>query len=71
MSPLSWDIVIDGHHYRLVPVDAPLDILVRSHVLTRRQQEIARLIARGCTNKEVASELGISKETAEMVHRLS
>ena len=33
--------------------------------LTPRQQEVARLVARGCTNKQIAQRLGISRFTAE------
>ena len=37
-------------------------------VLTTREREILQLLAEGCTNKEVASRLGISVKTAE-THR--
>ena len=39
------------------------------NVLTPRQREVLKLLARGKSNKEVASELGISTRTAE-THRL-
>lgn len=33
--------------------------------LTRRQQEVAALVAEGCTNREIASRLGINERSAE------
>jgi predicted ATPase/DNA-binding CsgD family transcriptional regulator len=36
-----------------------------SHVLTRREREVAALVAEGMTNKEIASRLVISRRTAE------
>ena len=33
--------------------------------LTRRQSDVLRLVAKGCTMKEIAAELGISTRTAE------
>jgi non-specific serine/threonine protein kinase len=35
-----------------------------SHALTRREKEVAALVARGLTNRRVASELSISEHTA-------
>ncbi len=34
------------------------------HSLTRREEEVATLVARGLTNRQVASELSISEHTA-------
>ncbi len=36
------------------------------HGLTRRQFEVATYLARGCTNKEIAAELGLSTRTIDM-----
>ena len=36
------------------------------HLLTRREQEVARLIAGGLTNRQIADELVIGERTAEM-----
>jgi DNA-binding NarL/FixJ family response regulator len=33
--------------------------------LTRREQEVAALLARGLTNREIAGELSIAERTAE------
>ncbi len=35
-------------------------------VLTRRQAEVAALVAEGCTNRQIARSLGISEKTAEI-----
>jgi DNA-binding NarL/FixJ family response regulator len=35
------------------------------HALTPREREVARLIARGYTNPQIASELTITKETVK------
>ena len=35
-------------------------------VLTRRQTEVAALVAEGCTNRQIARSLGISEKTAEI-----
>jgi len=40
----------------------------RKRVLSRREEEVLRLIARGLLNREVAAQLGISIKTAE-AHR--
>ncbi|WP_242676757.1 LuxR C-terminal-related transcriptional regulator [Rhodococcus sp. ABRD24] len=36
-----------------------------AHTLTRRERQVAELVARGLTNKEIASELVIAQRTAE------
>jgi DNA-binding CsgD family transcriptional regulator len=36
-----------------------------AHVLTARQQEVAALVSRGCTNREIADRLGIGERSAE------
>ena len=42
-----------------------------SQRLTRREQQVARLIVRGLSNKEVARELGLSAGTVKLhVHRI-
>lgn len=40
----------------------------RIATLTKREREVMRLAAQGCTNKEIASQLGISHRTVE-IHR--
>ena len=40
-------------------------------MLTRREREVARLVARGLSNKEVARELGLSSGTVKLhLHRI-
>jgi DNA-binding CsgD family transcriptional regulator len=34
-------------------------------VLTARQREVAALVSRGCTNREIATLLGINERSAE------
>jgi len=39
--------------------------------LTRREQQLIQMIGRGCTNKEIASELNISEQTVKNhIHRM-
>ena len=38
----------------------------RAGVLTRREREVAALVARGLTNRQIAAELVIGERTAEM-----
>ena len=40
------------------------------HTLTARQKEILRLVAQGCTNREIGQRLDISVRTVE-VHRFN
>jgi len=47
-----------------------LDIRSRIESLSRREQEVLHLAARGLTSREIAAELGISPRTVE-VHRAS
>lgn len=37
----------------------------RAEVLTARQREVAALVSRGCTNREIATHLGIDERSAE------
>jgi DNA-binding NarL/FixJ family response regulator len=45
-----------------VPRVSPADELVR--IITRREREVALLVARGLTNRQIATELTISERTA-------
>jgi two-component system NarL family response regulator len=50
---------------------APSPRLRAVHGLTRREQQLLPLIAEGLTNKEIASELGLSEQTVKNhVHRI-
>ena len=43
-----------------------------SRLLSPREREVARLVARGLANKEIARELGLSQGTVKMhVHSIS
>ena len=46
----------------LPPEEAPAD--KQSPALTHREQEVALLVARGLTNRQISTELGISERTA-------
>jgi DNA-binding NarL/FixJ family response regulator len=46
-----------------VPEQQPLD--PRTQELTTREQEVALLVSRGPTNRQIAQELSISERTAE------
>ena len=37
----------------------------RADVLTARQREVAGLVSQGCTNREIATRLGIDERSAE------
>jgi len=43
-----------------------IDRATRRFALTRRQKEVARLLMRGASNKEIASELGCAERTVEL-----
>jgi DNA-binding NarL/FixJ family response regulator len=44
---------------------------VPKNILTTRQQEIALLICKGMTNKQIASQLGVSEGTVKLhVHSI-
>jgi non-specific serine/threonine protein kinase len=47
----------------LVPEQSPASVPT-GRLLTRREQEVAVLMARGLTNRQVAAELGVSEHTA-------
>jgi DNA-binding NarL/FixJ family response regulator len=47
------------------PIPAPPDAMVR-HVLTVRDREVARLLAAGRSNREIADALVITEGTAEV-----
>lgn len=50
---------------------APSPKLRAVHGLTRREQQLLPLIAQGLTNKEIASELGLSEQTIKNhIHRI-
>jgi DNA-binding NarL/FixJ family response regulator len=49
----------------LVPTNAPPTPHLPQNVLTRREREVAMLIARGYTNRQIAQELVISERTAD------
>lgn len=44
------------------------DFRARLELLTQREREVIRMVAQGCSNKEVAREFGISEKTVQ-VHR--
>lgn len=44
------------------------DFRTRLELLTQREREVIRMVAQGCSNKEVAREFGISEKTVQ-VHR--
>jgi DNA-binding CsgD family transcriptional regulator len=45
---------------------AAVDRAARRFALTRRQREVARLLMRGASNKEIAAELGCAERTVEL-----
>ncbi|MEZ0074204.1 LuxR C-terminal-related transcriptional regulator [Planotetraspora sp. GP83] len=47
------------------PVDEPVDRVARHTPLTRRETEIAQLVAEGRSNKDIAASLTIAQRTAE------
>jgi non-specific serine/threonine protein kinase len=59
---LSTDAAVSVACAALATVDAPSS----SPVLTPREREVAVLLARGCSNREVAEVLVVGKRTAEM-----
>jgi DNA-binding NarL/FixJ family response regulator len=61
LTQRASEIVLDGFRRGLSPQPS-------SERLTPREREVLQLLAEGCSNKEVASRLGISGKTAE-AHR--
>ncbi len=52
------------------PIEATSDAEPQGQSLTSRQKEILRLVAQGCTNREIGQRLDISVRTVE-VHRFN
>ena len=66
----GWDLSLDaGLAYALgtepAPVPPPAQAPPADSQLTRREQEVAELIAEGLSNKQIAARLFISQRTAE------
>jgi DNA-binding NarL/FixJ family response regulator len=64
-SGLSRDAVIALAKARLSAPPAPTVKTARPGGLTKREYQVARLIAQGRTNREIAEELGMTVRTAE------
>jgi DNA-binding NarL/FixJ family response regulator len=48
-----------------------VDLLIKSVKMTKREQDVIELIARGCSNKEIATELNIAVHTVKShVHHI-
>jgi non-specific serine/threonine protein kinase len=54
-----------GYALKEKPQTTPSTAEIDKTVLTRREREVADLIAKGLTNKEIAARLVISQRTAE------
>ncbi len=52
------------------PIEATSESEPQGQSLTSRQKEILRLVAQGCTNREIGQRLAISVRTVE-VHRFN
>ncbi len=52
------------------PIEATSEAEPQGQSLTSRQKEILRLVAQGCTNREIGQRLDISVRTVE-VHRFN
>lgn len=71
--PITWigpmEVMMEGCRYRLVPADAPANQGALPagggsvEPLTPRETQIARLVADGFVNKEIATKLSISEWT--------
>ena len=66
-GPVLDEVMLDGRRYRLVPIDAEplaeIEPWPAPSALTAREAQIARLVADGFVNKQVAAELRISEWT--------
>ncbi|MBK8255355.1 MAG: response regulator transcription factor [Polyangiaceae bacterium] len=67
---LTWvgpmEVMMEGCRYRLVPAEPALateEPSPSSEPLTRRETQIARLVAEGLVNKQIAHQLAISEWT--------
>ncbi|MFI7445808.1 ATP-binding protein [Nonomuraea indica] len=64
-TKLGFDWVLTLAWKETTPVEQPSQEGARSSPLTPREMEVARLVARGMSNKEVAASLVIAQRTAE------
>lgn len=61
-GPSGHEVTLGGRKYLLVPIDSVPPLKVRD-LLTSRELEIAKLVARGRLNKQIAADLAISEWT--------
>lgn len=62
------DAVEYAHNHEELPASSTpgqeaTPVAISPAILTRREQEVAALVARGLTNRQIASELSISEHT--------